>query len=102
MIGFSELLGNRLMLGSWNDTGVTCVLVGVENSLLFIGFRDRFPQFSSTAFTPISHREGNHLLGFNIHSEPQPLLILLVAHKTQQFVSFDLKPLNQNMIINLF
>ena len=83
MIGTSEMLGDGPMLDSRNDPGGTLILIGVEESVLFIYVEDRFSQFSSTAFTPISHREGNHLFGFNVHGKPQPWLLLLVAHTTQ-------------------
>jgi hypothetical protein len=65
------------------------VLVRIKCRLLTIRLRYLRPQLFDTFAATIADVKGNDLSRFNIHRQPNPLLVGLLLHKTGHFVGFD-------------
>lgn len=82
MIDFARFFSDGSVPYRWNHTLITFILIGVKSRPLTVHFRNIFPQLLSTFLTSITDMKGDNLTGVDIHSKPNPLLIIFVTNKT--------------------
>jgi hypothetical protein len=98
VIGFPCFLGNRFVLGCWNDACVGFVLIRVKCGLLTIRRRDVGPQLCCALTAPIANMEGNDLARYGVHCQPEPLLVRLLLDKAAHLVRLNVQSLYNHRI----
>ena len=98
MIGFASFLCDRFVLSGGNHAFVHHILVRIKRRLLTVCLGNLGPQLLGTLAAAITDVKRNDLSRFDIHCQPNPLLVLLLLDKARHFVGFHLTPLNHHIL----
>jgi hypothetical protein len=92
VISFPCLLRNRLVPFRWDDPSIRVILIRMERRLFPADQRNVGPQRFGTLTTPVTHVQGNNLVGGRVHGDPGLLLVSLPLHETPHLIGFSFQP----------
>ena len=87
------------MLRRRNHLRIYDILIRVKRGVLTVGVRNLRPQVLGTCMAAIADVKSNDLAGLGIHSDPYPLLVGFFLHKAGQFIRFNLKALDEHIVL---